>query len=99
MESADAATGLLGLAPAAPLEPESTIQSQGPSEPPYIPYDDTGSLVVQKVYYSSDGFSCNAWLSGIGQVPELSEVQPSFHPAFGMSGAAHPSSEVQSISR
>jgi hypothetical protein len=51
---------------------------------PFIPYSDTGSLVIHKVFSKVDTLTCYAWLSGIGEAPELEEVQPAFHPAFGM---------------
>ncbi|KAH7270926.1 prion-inhibition and propagation-domain-containing protein [Fusarium solani] len=60
------------------------VSGLGPREPLFGPYDDTGSLVIHKVYYKPDRFSCYSWLSGIGEAPELEEIQPVFHPAFAL---------------
>jgi hypothetical protein len=49
-----------------------------------LPYNDTGSLVIDKVCDTLTTLHCVARLSGVGEVPELSETQPVPHPAFGM---------------
>lgn len=49
-----------------------------------LPYRDTGSLVVDKACDTPTTLHCAARLSGVGEVPELSETQPVPHPAFGM---------------
>jgi hypothetical protein len=54
-----------------------------PAEPAFVAYDNTGALVVHKVYKTADSLMCYSWLSGIGDAPELSVIQPPFHPSFG----------------
>jgi hypothetical protein len=49
-----------------------------------LPYHDTGSLVIDKVCDTLTTLHCVARLSGVDEVPELSETQPVPHPAFGM---------------
>ncbi|KAK4141492.1 prion-inhibition and propagation-domain-containing protein [Dichotomopilus funicola] len=36
------------------------------------------------VYSKPDSLSCYAWVSGQWEVPDLSEIQPVFHPAFNL---------------
>ncbi|KAK6226119.1 TPR domain containing protein [Colletotrichum tabaci] len=55
-----------------------------PAGPAFVPYDNMGALVVHKVYKTSKSLMCYAWLSGIGEVPELAVTQPEFHPAFAL---------------
>jgi hypothetical protein len=49
-----------------------------------LPYNDAGSLVIEKVCDTITNLRCVARLSGVGEVPELSETQPVPHPSFGM---------------
>lgn len=47
-----------------------------------MPYDDHGSLIIENLCDTLTTLQCASRLSGIGEVPELSEVQPVPHPAF-----------------
>ncbi|KFY47226.1 hypothetical protein V494_00090 [Pseudogymnoascus sp. VKM F-4513 (FW-928)] len=66
-----------GLVAAVPsLRPE-TSQSRldatpGPSDGLY---DDTGALVIHRAYNKPNSLACFSWLTGLGDVPELSEDQ------------------------
>ncbi|KAK2018744.1 hypothetical protein LZ32DRAFT_653516 [Colletotrichum eremochloae] len=67
----------------APAATPSPPQPTKPA-PVSVPYDNTGALVIHKVYKTSDSLMCYAWLSGIEEVPELEVKQPEFHPAFAL---------------
>lgn len=54
-----------------------------PGQPLSEPYDNTGALIVHRVYKDVHGIWCYSWLSVIGDVPEPTTTQPEFHPAFG----------------
>jgi hypothetical protein len=47
-------------------------------------YDDTGALVIHKAYHKPNSISCFSWLVGLGETPELAEVQPVSDTIFGM---------------
>ncbi|KAJ0161137.1 hypothetical protein CTA2_6706, partial [Colletotrichum tanaceti] len=65
--------------------PESPVVTPAPpAGPAFVPYDNIGALVVHKVYKTSKSLMCYAWLSDIGEVPELAVTQPEFHPAFAL---------------
>jgi hypothetical protein len=61
--------------------------SLGPDSPSATPvddiYDDTGALVIHKAYYKPDSLACFSWLVGLGETPELAEVQPACDDVFG----------------
>lgn len=61
---------------------DGSTASMGASDT--APYDDNGSLIIDKSCDTLTTLQCISRLSGIGEVPELSEVQPVPHPAFGM---------------
>ncbi|TQN72551.1 Heterokaryon incompatibility protein S, partial [Colletotrichum shisoi] len=65
-----------------PVSPAVTLAP--PAGPAFVPYDNMGALVVHKVYKTSKCLMCYAWLSGIGEVPELAVTQPEFHSAFAL---------------
>jgi hypothetical protein len=78
-------------------EPSTTTEDRARSMPDHhhpasqptgtsnaLPYNDTGSLVIDKVCDTLTTLHCVARLSGVGEAPELSETQPVPHPAFGM---------------
>lgn len=66
------------------ISTQEISKPQVPVLSPSGPYNDTGALVIHKVYYKPNCLSCFSWLSGIGEAPELSAIQPVAHPAFGM---------------
>ncbi|OKO98068.1 hypothetical protein PENSUB_9648 [Penicillium subrubescens] len=62
--------------------------SLGPDSPSATPvddiYDDTGALVIHKAYYKPDSLACFSWLVGLGETPELAEVQPACDDVFDL---------------
>ncbi|KAH6614354.1 hypothetical protein B0J18DRAFT_299259 [Chaetomium sp. MPI-SDFR-AT-0129] len=70
--------------------PVASPPPTGPPEPRIDAYDDTGALVIHKVYSKPDSLSCYAWVSGQWEVPDLSEIQPVFHPAFTRRPGVYP---------
>lgn len=83
------------LPPALPLvvSPPSMASSPSPgssSKPTLDLYNDVGALVIHKVFSKLDSLSCYAWLSGTWEAPELSAIQPAFHPTFGINEPFRP---------
>lgn len=92
------ATPATAPTPPPALEPKSVVESlitasldatpSSISAPPGSlddSYDDSGALIIHIAYYKQECFRCFSWVVGSGESPEIrSQVQPVFHPIFGM---------------
>ncbi|OBT62208.1 hypothetical protein VE03_08056 [Pseudogymnoascus sp. 23342-1-I1] len=64
------------IAAVPPVGPSASPSRLDAPPAPSKLYDDTGALIIHRVYHKPNSLACFSWLSGLGDVSELSEDQP-----------------------